>query len=109
MIKYNDTVTNQETGEIIDLEAFLQRAEKNKKLRPKFLEKINHQATKEINIRKILKASQAQSHATGMATTVGGETGVGSDVAATTALHAAPTTAKPGQTGSAGTSAPLPG
>jgi hypothetical protein len=43
-IKYNDTVTNQDTGEIIDLESFLKRAEKNKKLRPNFLKKIHKDA-----------------------------------------------------------------
>jgi hypothetical protein len=43
-IKYNDTVTNQDTGEIIDLESFLKRAEKNKKLRPNFLKKIHKEA-----------------------------------------------------------------
>lgn len=52
-IKYNDTVTNQDTGEIIDLESFLKRAEKNKKLRPNFLKKIHKDAQKEIKLRKV--------------------------------------------------------
>lgn len=52
-IKYNDTVTNQDTGEIIDLESFLKRAEKNKKLRPNFLKKIHKEAQKEIKLRKV--------------------------------------------------------
>jgi hypothetical protein len=53
VIKYSDAITNQETGEIIDLEAFIKRAEKNKKLRPNFLKKIHKDAQKEIKLRKV--------------------------------------------------------
>ena len=84
VIKHNDTVTNQDTGEIIDLQAFLTRAEKNKKLRPNFLKKIHKDAQKEIKLRKV-KAPAAGSM-------------IVSDgpldqttVAATTALHPAKT------------------